>query len=111
MPPARGFTLLRVANPSPCVTHIHPVHPRHAFPSASLIRCYMQAHLVGVGLGWPAKGQRAPALGRYSSNGATVEKERVEPPDYLDEKERAIFEQLRGALNPVALEVSYPSII
>jgi hypothetical protein len=34
----------------------------------------------------------------------------VEPPDYLDEKEKAIFEMLKQALGPTALEVRVRAI-
>lgn len=40
-----------------------------------------------------------------SSSSSTGQSERPEPPDYLDEKEKAIFDRLNEALEPIALQV------
>jgi hypothetical protein len=49
---------------------------------------------------------------RQSTDASTVQSARPEPPDHLDEKEKAIFDKLNEALTPIELQVcSTPSVV
>jgi stress-induced morphogen len=56
-------------------------------------------------VGYGINGDIIPARRGFASGEADIKVEAVEPPDYLDEKEREIFDKLKLALDPTALEV------
>jgi hypothetical protein len=97
-------SLIRATNIS--CTELHHLTP--GIPSFALSVANQSRHLGGRS---PRNAPCHHTIRRlYSANAAKAPDtitERPEAPDHLDEKEKAIFDKLNEALDPLALEVSF----
>jgi hypothetical protein len=107
--PSRLIPCRRIAN----LSRIRTAEP-HAVsrdsPPFYLRRCALSVHEMLSYPGFPLQTLASSRAVRRSYSAAaeasaSAVSERPEPPDYLDEKEKAIFERLNSAFEPVALEV------